>query len=152
MAFWLLSGLLGAAVAPGGTVEKGTCRCGYYINGRSFRITETTRDSKRGSAAVSRGSETSESDDDWTGEDKGTAKARKGKLSMDMARKNCSLGSEAKNKSAASSSSDPEEGEVLDTDGGSSVPAGGGGSEDGDDDDSEEEELNDAYDEGLVGA
>lgn len=106
--------------------------------------------SKPGAAAYS-DSETSESDDDWTVDGKGGAKARKGKLSKKTVRKNRSSGSEAENKSSASSSSEPEEGEVSDSGGGSSAPAGGSGSDDDDDDDPEEEEFNDGYDENLMG-
>lgn len=107
--------------------------------------------SKPGGATAYSDSETSESDDDWTVDGKGGAKARKGKLSKKTARKNRSSGSEAENKSGASSSSEPEEGEVSDSGGGSSAPAGGSGSEDDDDDDPEEEEFNDGYDENLMG-
>ncbi|XP_050042077.1 RNA polymerase-associated protein RTF1 homolog [Dermacentor andersoni] len=108
--------------------------------------------SKPAGAAAYSDSETSESDDDWTVDGKGGAKARKGKLSKKTARKNRSSGSEAENKSGASSSSEPEEGEVSDSGGGSSAPAGGSGSEDDDDDDDpEEEEFNDGYDENLMG-
>lgn len=107
--------------------------------------------SKPSGAAAYSDSETSESDDDWTVDGKGGAKARKGKLSKKTARKNRSSGSEAENKSGVSSSSEPEEGEVSDSGGGSSAPAGGSGSEDDDDDDPEEEEFNDGYDENLMG-
>lgn len=108
--------------------------------------------SKPAGAAAYSDSETSESDDDWTVDGKGGAKARKGKLSKKTPRKNRSSGSEAENKSGASSSSEPEEGEVSDSGGGSSAPAGGSGSEDDDDDDDpEEEEFNDGYDENLMG-
>nr|XP_050025525.1 RNA polymerase-associated protein RTF1 homolog [Dermacentor andersoni] len=125
---------------------------GYCINSTSCRSTETTRGTKPDGVVASSYSESSESDDDWTVGGKGAAKARKGKLSKNTARKNRSSGSEAQNKSGASSSSELEEGEVPDSGGGSSVLVGASGNDDDDDDDSEQEEFNECYDEDRMGA
>ncbi|XP_070387577.1 RNA polymerase-associated protein RTF1 homolog [Dermacentor albipictus] len=136
---------------PAPPLEKGPAGAATastrYINANGCRSTQTTRGFKPDGVAASSDSETSESDD-GTIDSTGAAKARKCKMSKKTARKNRSLGSEAKNKSGASSSSETEEGEVSDSGGGLSAPAGGGGSVD----DNDSEEFNHGYDENLMGA